>query len=449
MKKYLKKLLLAVASVFLVLPLFSSSNQVQADTRAQGPDWARYQGYTVVRGRPDDKFAFAQIGGYDNGYYNQDTYKTQVSSAIAQGMRAHSYIWFEVGGNSALASQVVNHFLPQIQTPKGSIIALDYEAGASGNKEANTNAILTGMRIIKNAGYTPMYYSYKPYTVANVDYQRIVNEFGDSSLWIAAYKTNNVSDRPDYGFFPSLPGIGTWQFTQSYGNGGYLGLDGNVDLTGVTQNGYKKGNADKPKTNTPAVSAGIQADNTPKKDIVPGYKVTINFSAKNYATGESIPSWVKGSQMYTVKQVSGNKVLLSDINSWLNKKDVQIVLTNTQNNSSIANANHNQSSSNSTYVVKSGDTLSGIANKYGMSTSQLASLNGISNPNYIYVGQTLKVKGNVSNTNVVTSSKNCTVQPGDTLSSIANILGVSANYLAQKNGISNPNMIYVGQLLYY
>ena len=127
----IKKTNIALSAALLLSPLLAG--EVQA-AREQGPDWAKYQGYTVTRGRADDKFAFAQIGGYDNGYYNQNTYKTQVSSAIAQGMRAHTYIWYEVGGNSQLGVQVVNHFLPQIQTPKGSIVALDYEAGASGSK---------------------------------------------------------------------------------------------------------------------------------------------------------------------------------------------------------------------------------------------------------------------------------------------------------------------------
>ena len=84
-----------------------------------------------------------------------------------------------------------------------------------------------------------------------------------------------------------------------------------------------------------------------------------------------------------------------------------------------------------------------------MKYQALASLNGISNPNYIYVGQVLKVKSKNSTATINNGSRNCTVQPGDTLSSIANILGVSTSYLAQKNGISNINLIYPGQLLYY
>ena len=44
-----------------------------------------------------------------------------------------------------------------------------------------------------------------------------------------------------------------------------------------------------------------------------------------------------------------------------------------------------------TYTVKAGDTLSGIAAKYGTSYQTLARINGIANPNVIYVGQTIKL----------------------------------------------------------
>ena len=46
---------------------------------------------------------------------------------------------------------------------------------------------------------------------------------------------------------------------------------------------------------------------------------------------------------------------------------------------------------NVTYIVKAGDTLSGIAVKFGTSVSQLCSWNNISDPNKIYVGQVLRV----------------------------------------------------------
>lgn len=72
------------------------------------------------------------------------------------------------------------------------------------------------------------------------------------------------------------------------------------------------------------------ANDTPKKDISVGYTVKVNFSAKNYATGQVIPGFVKG-QPHKVLQVSGKKVLLDGIYSWLAKKDVEILATNSAN----------------------------------------------------------------------------------------------------------------------
>ena len=61
-----------------------------------------------------------------------------------------------------------------------------------------------------------------------------------------------------------------------------------------------------------------------------------------------------------------------------------------------------------TYTVKKGDTLSAIAKKYGTTYQQLAKDNGISNPNLIYAGQTIKIGGNSSTTDNKTESNNNT-----------------------------------------
>ena len=392
-----------------------------------GVDWSRYQGTNGIFGYGHDKFAIIQIGGVNGGgMYGQATYETQVASAIAQGKRAHTYIWYQVGGNAALGEQVLNTFLPQVQTPKGSIVALDYESGASADKQANTNAILHGMRMIKAAGYTPMYYSYKPYTVANVYADQIIREF-PNSLWMAAYPNYAVTPEPNYNVFPSMDGVAIYQFTSTYIAGG---LDGNVDLTGITDNGYTK--HDNPKTNTPAIAQGQQADNTPKSDIANGNQVKVKFSANAWATGQGIPSWVKG-RTYGVAQISGNRVLLAGINSWINKADVEII--------SVSSAPI-QAPATNTYTVRSGDTLSSIASRFGTSYQSLASLNGIANPNLIYVGQVLRVNGSAN-----TGSVYYTVRAGDNLSTIASRYGTSYHSIAALNGLANPNLIYAGQTL--
>ena len=95
------------------------------------------------------------------------------------------------------------------------------------------------------------------------------------------------------------------------------------------------------------------------------------------------------------------------------------------------------------YTVKSGDTLSGIASKYGSNINAIASLQDIQNKDRISVGQKLYVPVGKSST----SSGTYTVKSGDTLSGIATKFGTTTKSLQTKNGISNPDKIYAGQVL--
>ena len=95
------------------------------------------------------------------------------------------------------------------------------------------------------------------------------------------------------------------------------------------------------------------------------------------------------------------------------------------------------------YTVVSGDTLSGIAARFGVTVAQLCSWNNISDPNKIYVGQRLIVKRGGGGS----TAKYYTVVSGDTLSGIAVKFGTSVSQLCSWNNISDPNKIYVGQVL--
>lgn len=114
-----------------------------------------------------------------------------------------------------------------------------------------------------------------------------------------------------------------------------------------------------------------------------------------------------------------------------------------------------------TYKVVSGDTLSKIAQKYGTSYQQIMSLNNLSST-MIYPGQTLKVSGSKQQTtttnptttnNQTTASKPAsttsgtyTVVKGDTLSKIAQAHNTTYTQLMETNNLSST-MIYVGQTL--
>lgn len=106
-----------------------------------------------------------------------------------------------------------------------------------------------------------------------------------------------------------------------------------------------------------------------------------------------------------------------------------------------------QTSSETIYIVKKDDTLSGIASKYGTTYQVLASYNGISNPNLIGVGQTIKIPNGTMSHITNTSSRTYIVKSGDTLSNIAKKYGTTYQKIAKDNNISNPNKIYPGQKL--
>lgn len=130
-------------------------------------------------------------------------------------------------------------------------------------------------------------------------------------------------------------------------------------------------------------------------------------------------------------------------------------LKNSQTTNSSSSSSSTAATTVGTYTVKAGDTLSAIASRYSTSSSTLASLNSLSNPNLIYVGQVLKVSSNASTSSSTSSSANSnvttaasyTVKAGDTLSAIAAKYGTTYQTLASANSISNPNDIYVGQVI--
>lgn len=103
-----------------------------------------------------------------------------------------------------------------------------------------------------------------------------------------------------------------------------------------------------------------------------------------------------------------------------------------------------------TYTVKPGNTLSGIAGAFHTTVSSLVALNHLANPNQLRVGQVLIISGSpspVTSSPSTSSGTRYTVEPGNTLSGIAAQFGVSWQAIAAANGLANPNALEVGQVL--
>lgn len=110
------------------------------------------------------------------------------------------------------------------------------------------------------------------------------------------------------------------------------------------------------------------------------------------------------------------------------------------------------------YTVLRGDTIGSIAAKFGIAWTDLAAANNLASPFTIYPGQQLLIPGSGSPVPAQPSSAppadtslvvppTYTVQPGDTLASIARAYGLAWPDIAGANGLAWPYTIYPGQVL--
>jgi len=120
-----------------------------------------------------------------------------------------------------------------------------------------------------------------------------------------------------------------------------------------------------------------------------------------------------------------------------------------------AGANPDMPSGDAVHVVAAGETLGGIAQRYGVSRTALQEANGIADPDQIKIGQQLVIPGVPSPTvevesvseNVVGFTAVHVVAGGETLNRIAAKYGTTSAQLTEVNGLADPNHLFVGQRL--
>lgn len=106
-----------------------------------------------------------------------------------------------------------------------------------------------------------------------------------------------------------------------------------------------------------------------------------------------------------------------------------------------------------THVVQAGQNLFRIALMYGTTVEAIAAANNITNPSLIAAGQTLTIPAATAPSQPTQppaqqpGAKTYVVQPGDNLFRIALRYNLDQYFLARYNGIQNPSLIYVGQVI--
>lgn len=210
--------------------------------------------------------------------------------------------------------------------------------------------------------------------------------------WIAGYPSNGITDI-NYGMNNTIPysvnggGVCAWQFSSSVRISGYSGnLDGDVFYGDATAWAKYAG-----------ASSSSSAPTTPSAPSAPSgttLELAVAVMQGKYGNGDARKSAL-GSRYNEVQdfinhiKTASTATLASEV--WDGKYgdgDTREIVLGDRYDAvqSVVNG-----SAYKTYTVKSGDTLSGIASKYGTTYQKLAQINGISDPNKIYVGQQIKI----------------------------------------------------------
>lgn len=189
-------------------------------------------------------------------------------------------------------------------------------------------------------------------------------------------------------------------------------------------------------------SDASNARNTFNRDLANSYPLWV---AEYGVTSPNTGNWSD----YEGFQYSDNGVVpgisgYTDMDSFTDA----IFLSSTENIATPENTSNQIAS----YTVQAGNTLSQIALQFNTTVTEIAGLNGIRNPNLIYVGEILKID-TTNDLATITSDKYetnhiiYTIKPGDTLTSIAQKYNVTIQSIINLNNIINPNLIYAGTRL--
>lgn len=335
------------------------------------------------------------------GYVSPDCAR-QVEQALSLGKCVGVYHYANGGDAVSEADFFVNNCANWV----GKVVwCLDWEAQGNGlfGSGASAQQWIRSFcdRVYERTGSQPIVY-------VQASMLNDVQNIGDRGLWIAQYANMNATGYQDT---PWNEGAYACAIRQYSSNGCLPGYSGSLDLDkfyGDVDAWHKYAGATGAPAPAPAPApvdplAG-KSDNQLADEVIAG----------RFGDGEHRRR-VLGSRYDAVQAIVNQKL----------------------------GASH--APATQTYTVRSGDTLSGIASMYGTSWQVLAQINNLSDPNLIYPGQVLKINGTANK--VQSGSGTYTVQPGDTLSGIAAKYGTSWQTLQRLNGIANPNLIYPGQTI--
>ena len=206
---------------------------------------------------------------------------------------------------------------------------------------------------------------YMSESVANAyDWSSVVN--AGYKLWVAKYRDNTADYNYDMNKAGNPPKVKTWKsyIMWQWTSAGRLdGYSGNLDCDAYY------GTSEEWDADAHKIHEGVVPENPP---AIIEEKPSAEQVAEYIAEGSHGWLGVYGEERWTKLKTLGYDAMA--VQAMVDRIKANEVIIPTY------------------YTVKKGDTLSGIAKKYSTTVAKLASLNKISNPNLIYIGQSLRIK---------------------------------------------------------
>lgn len=407
-----------VIIILLIILFIYNYNIVNAFSPASSPqydgidvsNWQKYVDYSKVKSNGIEVvYIKASQGQRTKDPYFEINYKNAKDNGLKVGF------YHYVNATTISAAEKEAEFFCSVISGKepDCKLVMDYEVfGGISKDEINRIAEAFLTKVNQITGKEVIVYS-NLYTSKNVFSTELANKY---QLWLAYYASENALNNATSNW---KNWIG-WQYTDE---GIISGINGYVDRDKFTKEIFLS-----ETSYLPDVEVDIDQDDNQTIYYTVKRGDTLWQIARNYGT--TINRLVSDNNIKNPNLIYVGQVLKIITSSSLEDDDCM--------------AGH------IIYTIKWGDTLSGIASRYGVSMSYIAELNNIQNVNRIYAGNKIRIPqcGDFGDAEPETTGTiQYTVKRGDTLWGIAQKYGVSVDYLVNKNGIKNRNLIYPGQLI--
>lgn len=448
----------------------------------RGIDVSNWSGYINWREVRDAGIEVAIIQASEGTFYRDPYLHEFYNGAKENGIKVGFYHFFNPG-SSPTPSEQARYFVDTIRGLDSDLkLVLDLEqTGGLDNYEVTRQAIEFLEEVRNYSGLDVAVYTYTNFAQYNLYEGLGLSEY---PLWIAQLSEGGPSPNPIWG-----DKYVAWQYSDT---GRVRGINASTDLDLVYDGMFLDDREDIPKEQKqpqripgtrqePSTQSGVIYYTVQEGDTLTSiaqkydttvHEITVTNSIVNpnlIYVGEVLKiypgnrSIIKRKKVFTTTYIvqSGDTLTsiaikfdttvqaIAELNDLQNPNLIYVgeilkIPTNSRGNLSAPSSRHYIK----TYIVQSGDTLTSIAKKFNTTVDKIALLNNITNPNLIYPGQILKIETSI-NSSIRGYNFNTmyTVQKGDTLLGISRKLDVDYKELIQKNDITNPNLIYTGEVL--